>query len=102
MSRPHHLFEILTWTPTPGCGVQIGELTVQVVRLPRGLVICRINTFCLPGRRPTFGPPLVPIGEHAGRYSGFEFPDPADRKRAFDDLRAVLLAAHPELAGDAP
>jgi hypothetical protein len=91
------MIHIVTWTPTPGWGAQIGELSIALKELPRGLVVNRINVFRTPDGAICFGPPLTPIGEHAGRHAGFDFPDPADRQRFYDALFAALTAAHPEL-----
>jgi hypothetical protein len=89
-------FDIVRWYETPGWGVQIGELWVRLLALPPGLVINRINLFRQPDGAIGFGPPLVPVGEHAGRHAGFDFPDSADRRR-FYELLVELLRAHPEL-----
>lgn len=89
--------EIIEWRATPGWGVQLGELTIRLRALPPGIVINRISVFRAADGSLTFGPPLIPIGEHAGRYSGFDFPDAADRARFYADVRRAFLAAHPEL-----
>jgi hypothetical protein len=91
------MVNIITWTPTPGWGAQIGELSIGLTELPAGVQINRINVFRVADGTISFGPPLIPIGEHAGRHAGFEFPDAEDRRRFHDVLVAALKMAHPEL-----
>lgn len=91
------MVEIVVWTPLAGWGVQIGELSVTLTELPAGLRVNRINVFRHPDGSISFGAPLVPVGEHAGRHAGFEFSDPEDRRRFHDALLDALRAAHPEL-----
>lgn len=96
------MFDIACWHPTPGRGVQIGELSVRLLALPPGLVINRINVFRQPDGSIGFGPPLVPVGEHAGRHAGFDFPDLTDRKQFYRQLLVELLMAHPEFREPQP
>jgi len=91
------MFNIIEWPETPGWSAQLGDLTMHLPALPRGLVINRINVFRQPDGTISFGPPLIAIGEHAGRHAGFEFPDAEDRRRFHDALLDALKKAHPEL-----
>jgi hypothetical protein len=94
--------EIIEWHATPGWGAQLGELTIRLHALPTGIVVNRINVFRAADGNLSFGAPLIPIGGHAGRYSGFDFPDAADRARFCADVLRVLLAAYPELREGQP
>jgi hypothetical protein len=99
---PRPTFKIIDLTLTPGWGQQVAEVSVELLGLPRGLVVNRINVFKMPDGRLSFGPPLLPIETSGGRYSGFSFTNDKDRLAFWNELDRALRREHPKLGDPLP
>lgn len=88
------LVKQLNFHAMPGCGEQLGQVSVEFTRLPLDLVLRGWQVFQTEDGQIRIGVPLVlggPAGSRFTAISGAEMP------KLVTEIRAALLAQHPEL-----